>query len=241
MKFVPIQRKRLSESAIEQIREFIIANKMQPGDRLPSEKEMIAQLGVGRVSIREALRMLEITGIVEVRPGRGVFVKELTGDLFIPLGSWVSMHKQTLQQHFETRLILEPEIAALAANYAGADDIQRLNDAVLLQKDVEEGDLVGAIRFDIEFHCYVAEATRNKDVAMVMNTIAKYSFEGWKAALRTVGRNRDVVVEHAAIIDALVRKDPGRARSAMRDHLEESVRRLEKQGFENRGRDKENS
>jgi GntR family transcriptional repressor for pyruvate dehydrogenase complex len=75
MKLTSIKRKRLSEVAIEQIRESIISNKIKPGDKLPSESEMVAQLGVSRVSVREAIRILEISGIVEVRHGRGVFVK----------------------------------------------------------------------------------------------------------------------------------------------------------------------
>jgi GntR family transcriptional repressor for pyruvate dehydrogenase complex len=154
--------------------------------------------------------------------------------VFVPLGQWVSQKKQTLQQHFETRLILEPEISALAANYANAGDIGLLHQNIYSQKEVKDDDLVAIIRFDIEFHCLVAQATRNKDVAMVMNTIAKYSFEGWKAALRTKGRNADAVVEHLRIVDALFRKDPEKARKAMRDHLEESVKRLEKQGYEKR-------
>jgi GntR family transcriptional regulator, transcriptional repressor for pyruvate dehydrogenase complex len=126
IKFKPIKRRRLSEIAVEQIRDFILSNGMKAGDKLPSENEMVIQLGVSRVSVREAIRILEISGILEVRHGRGVFVKELTGDIFVPLGQWVSMKKQTLQQHFETRLILEPGIAALAANYASAEDIRLL-------------------------------------------------------------------------------------------------------------------
>ncbi len=236
MRLTPIKRKRLSDVAIEQIRESILSSNMQPGDKLPSEHELVAQLGVSRVSVREAIRMLEISGILEVRPGRGVFVKELTGDMFVPLGQWVSEKKQTLQQHFETRLILEPEISALAASYANAEDIGLLNENVYFQKEVKDDDLVSIIRFDIEFHCLIAQATRNKDVVMVMNTIAKYSFEGWKAALRTLGRSRDAVEEHLKIIDALFRKDSDKARKAMRDHLEESVRRLERQGYEKRQR-----
>lgn len=237
MKFKPIKRRRLSEVAIEQIREFIVSNGMKAGDKLPSENEMVVQLGVSRVSVREAIRMLEISGILEVRHGRGVFVKELTGDIFVPLGQWVSMKKQTLQQHFETRLILEPGIAALAANYADADDIRLLNENVSLQRKVNEDDLVATIRLDIEFHCLIARSTRNKDLAMVMNAIARHSFDGWKAALRTKGRKADAVEEHLKIVNALSDKDPVRARKAMRDHLKMSVKGLEKQGYENRLKD----
>ena len=234
IKFTPIKRRRLSEVAVEQIRDFILSNGMKAGDKLPSENEMVVQLGVSRVSVREAIRMLEISGILEVRHGRGVFVKELTGDIFVPLGQWVSMKKQTLQQHFETRLILEPGIAALAANYASAEDIRLLNENISLQKKLADGDLVATVRLDIEFHCLLARVTRNKDLAMVMNAIARHSFDGWKATLRTTGRNIDAVEEHLKIVDALSHKDPAKARKAMKDHLKNSVKGLEKQGYESR-------
>jgi GntR family transcriptional regulator, transcriptional repressor for pyruvate dehydrogenase complex len=236
-KFKPIKRRRLSEVAIEQIRDFILSNGMKAGDKLPSENEMVVQLGVSRVSVREAIRMLEISGILEVRHGRGVFVKELTGDIFVPLGQWVSMKKQTLQQHFETRLILEPGIAALAANYASAEDIRLLNENISLQRKIDDDDIVATVRLDIEFHCLLARVTRNKDLAMVMNAIARHSFDGWKAALRTTGRNADAVEEHLKIVDALVHKDPVKAQKAMRNHLKMSVKGLEKQGYQNRHSD----
>jgi GntR family transcriptional regulator, transcriptional repressor for pyruvate dehydrogenase complex len=237
IKFKPIKRRRLSEIAVEQIRDFILSNGMKAGDKLPSENEMVIQLGVSRVSVREAIRILEISGILEVRHGRGVFVKELTGDIFVPLGQWVSMKKQTLQQHFETRLILEPGIAALAANYASAEDIRLLNENISLQRKIDDDDIVATVRLDIEFHCLLARVTRNKDLAMVMNAIARHSFDGWKAALRTTGRNADAVEEHLKIVDALVHKDPVKAQKAMRNHLKMSVKGLEKQGYQNRHSD----
>ncbi len=198
---------------------------------MPSENEMVVQLGMSRVSVREAIRMLEISGILEVRHGRGVFVKELTGDIFVPLGQWVSMKKQTLRQHFETRLIIEPGIAALAANYADAEDIRLLTENIALQRKVTDDDLIAAIRLDIEFHCLIARATRNKDLVMLMNAIARHSFDGWKAALRTKGRSANAVEEHATIVDALFHKDPVKARKAMQDHLEMSVKGLQEQGM----------
>ena len=107
----PITRKRLSESAIESIKEYILINNLEAGAKLPSERQLSKSLNVGRAAIREALRMLEITGLVEVKPGKGIFIKALTGDLYVPLSTWVSKHKTTILKHFEARLILEPENA----------------------------------------------------------------------------------------------------------------------------------
>ena len=95
MPLQPITKTRLSEAAIEQIKGLIVSENLEPGTKLPSERKLVEALGVGRSSIREALRILEIMGLVEVLPGKGAFVKALTGDLFIPLSDMVSDHKKS--------------------------------------------------------------------------------------------------------------------------------------------------
>ena len=100
MPLQPITKTRLSEAAIEQIKELIVSENLEPGSKLPSERDLVEALGVGRSSIREALRILEIMGLVEVLPGKGAFVKALTGDLFMPLSELLSTHQESLHHHF---------------------------------------------------------------------------------------------------------------------------------------------
>ena len=76
MQLRPITKARLSEAAMQQIQKLIADRGMSPGDKLPSERELVQQLEISRSSVREALRMLEIMGLVQVKPGRGAFVKE---------------------------------------------------------------------------------------------------------------------------------------------------------------------
>ncbi|MDZ7698061.1 MAG: FadR/GntR family transcriptional regulator [Deltaproteobacteria bacterium] len=227
MPLQPITKTRISEAAIEQIKELIVSENLEPGAKLPSERELVEALGVGRSSIREALRILEIMGLVEVQPGKGAFVKALTGDLFIPLSELVSAQKETLHHHFEARMVLEPAAAALAAKRASPQEVDRLRKNLKsFQNNLARKNLVGIIRADIEFHRLVANATENRTIVVVMNTITRYDIQGWKAALRTSKRPQKTIAEHGKVIEAIAEGDEKKARSAMRSHLLAAQRNL---------------
>jgi GntR family transcriptional repressor for pyruvate dehydrogenase complex len=220
MPLKPITKVRLSEAAIEQIKELIVSENLEPGSQLPSERDLVEALGVGRSSIREALRILEIMGLVEVLPGKGAFVKALTGDLFMPLPELLSSQKESLKHHFEARMVLEPAAAALAARRASRDEINRLRKNLENFKENLAGEnLIGLIRIDIQFHRLVANATENRTIEVLMNTITRHDFHGWKATLRTYKRPHKTVTEHNQIIEAVSAGDEKKARSAMRSHL----------------------
>jgi DNA-binding FadR family transcriptional regulator len=227
MPLQPITKTRLSEAAIEQIKELIVSENLEPGTKLPSERHLVEALGVGRSSIREALRILEIMGLVEVLPGKGAFVKALTGDLFIPLSDILSSQKESLQHHFEARMVLEPAAAALAAKRSTASEVARLHTNLEKFKEyLAQQNLVGLIRTDIEFHRLVANATENQTISVLMNTITRHDFHGWKAALRTSNRPQKTVSEHGRILEAIVECNEKKARSAMRSHLLAAQRNL---------------
>jgi GntR family transcriptional repressor for pyruvate dehydrogenase complex len=232
MDLEPIKKRRLSEYAIDQLRKFIVNNNLEEGSKLPSERELVDKLQISKGSIREALRILEITGLVDVRPGKGIFVRHLTGDLIVPLSSWVTRNKEEIYKHFEARLILEPEVAALAARRITKEYINRIEQNILLQKSYPETEVVSIISADIEFHRLVAEAAKNETISMLMNSLAKISFHGWKAALRVEGRNETAVQEHTQLLNFLAKRDEDGARTAMREHMLRSIQLLKKQGLD---------
>jgi GntR family transcriptional repressor for pyruvate dehydrogenase complex len=231
MELEPIKRRRLSEYAIDEIRKFIVNNKLEEGSKLPSERELVEKLHISKGSIREALRILEITGLVDVMPGKGIFVKNLTSDLVVPLSSWVTTNKEEIYKHFEARLILEPEVAALAARRISKKHINRIKKNIALQKSYPETEVVSIIGADIEFHRLVAEAARNETISMLMNSLARISFHGWKAALRVEGRNKSAVQEHNQLLSFLASHDENGARTAMREHMLRSIQLLKKEGL----------
>ena len=228
-----ITKTRLSQVAVEQIREMIISQELEPGSKLPSERQLTQALGISRASVREALRILEIMGLIEVKPGSGIFVKELTGDVFLPLSSWLPTHKETLHDHFETRQVIEPRAAAFAAERASPEIIRSMKDALAdFSKKAEQNDLVGLILSDIEFHRLIAQATGNKTLTLLMQTIARFLPEGWKASLRIPSRVAKTIVEHRAILEAIERGEPDTASQAMSQHLKNAVDDLAEAGLD---------
>jgi GntR family transcriptional regulator, transcriptional repressor for pyruvate dehydrogenase complex len=233
MPLKPITKSRLSEAAIDQIKELIATRELEPGSKLPSERELVEQLGISRASVREALRALEIIGLVEVKPGKGTFVKGLTGDLFVPLPNWLSDHKETLDNHFEARLVLEPAAAGLAALRASEQDIRRLKGALsAFSERLAQNDLIGLIKSDIYFHSLLGAATGNKTIKMLMDTITRFLFDGWKATLRVKGRPSKTLVEHGEILEAIIRRDEKAAKVAMERHLKNAISNLKEEGFQ---------
>ncbi len=227
MPLQPITKTRLSEAAIQQIKELIVSEDLGPGSKLPSERHLVDALGVGRSSIREALRILEIMGLVEVLPGKGAFVKALTADLFMPLSDLLNTHKESLHHHFEARMVLEPAAAALAAKRASSEEVASLRKNLeIFKENLARENLVGLIRTDIEFHRLVANATENRTIVVLMNTITRHDFHGWRAALRTNKRPLMTVAEHGRIIDAIAAGDEKKARNFMRAHLLAARRNL---------------
>jgi GntR family transcriptional repressor for pyruvate dehydrogenase complex len=231
MDLKPIKKRRLSEHAIDELRKFITNNNLQEGSKLPSERELVEKLQISKGTLREALRMLEITGLVDVMPGKGIFVRNLTGDIVVPLSSWVTRNREEIYKHFEARLILEPEVAALAARRISKKYVNRIKRNILLQRSYSETEVVSIISADIEFHRLVAEAAKNETITLLMNSLARISFHGWKAALRVEGRNESAVQEHAQLLDFLAKHDEDGARTAMRDHMLRSIQLLKEEGL----------
>jgi len=232
----PVKKKRVAEDVVDQIKTLIRDKTLVPGSRLPSERELVAMLNISRVSVREALRNLEIAGLIEVRPGSGAFVRESRGDFDLPLSSWLLAHQETLQEHFEARQVIEPRAAALAAQRGSSKVVKAMRQAMAeFQEKLDSGDLTGLIRADAEFHRLVAEATQNRTLMLLMDTITRSLLEGWKGTLRLPDRSRKTVHEHNAILDAIEHGDPEGASAAMSTHLKNALAELAAAGLKGFG------
>ena len=229
----PIRKSRISEQVALKLENLIHARTLQVGEKLPSERRLMEMLGVGRGAVREALRILEIKGYVESRPGSGSFVKNLDSDILLPFAHWLADRNEVLANFFEIRLFLEPNAAALAARRITPEALKKLTQVHQeFCQMVQEGDLLNAIKVDAEFHKLLARATQNKLLAMVMETLNKSVIEGWKASLRVPGRAEKSVAEHAAILQAIEAKDHVEAARLTRAHLEKAVADLKQQGLD---------
>jgi len=227
-----IKKQRVSNLAVEQIQRLISDQAMQAGDALPSERTLMERLGISRVSVREALRILEMMGIVEVLPGKGVYVADKNRSLLQPLGDWISQHRESLLEHFEVRLLIEPHAAGFAARRATPKTIAEIKKAwEKFNIRHAEGDLVGMIETDALIHNLIASAAGNRTIEVLMKIFSSALMDGWKASLRVKGRAGKSIREHAAIIQAIADGDEEAARMRMREHLEHAIKDLKAAGL----------
>lgn len=219
-----LEQERLSTVAVERIKAFIQEKRLAPGTRLPGERELCERLGVSRSSLREALRVLEVMGMIEIRPRSGTYVKDPTSDIIrVPLLPWLAMHRETVRQIFELRQLIEPGAAALAAQRATAKELEALRQTLVDMEDcIAKEDLVGAILADAEFHHVITKATRNEYLVEFMDSIVHFLEEGRKASLRVPGQPQRAVVGHREIYEAITRGDGEAARAAMEKHLRDA-------------------
>lgn len=238
MKLKPIRRPRLSQSAVNQIRDYIRSEKLAPGTKLPSERKLMDELEISRNSIREALRILEVMGLVEVKPGKGSFVCEPEGKtgfsadkLFSAIGS------ESIHNIFEARLLFEPSVARMAAERATAKEIREIEDLFEEMRDkLREGDMAGAIIADAESHKALARITRNSTLSLFMDIINRALFDEWEASLEVPSRMQFTVEEHSRIVKCLRNRDGAGAEEAMREHLLSADGRYKEKDIDPRGK-----
>ncbi|NMC14795.1 MAG: FadR family transcriptional regulator [Chloroflexi bacterium] len=224
----PLSKTRLSQSAVEAIKSYISDKDLKPGTKLPSERELCQALNISRASVREALRTLEIIGLIEVKPGSGIYFKDWTGDIPIPLTTWLPNKKETLEEIFEVRQLIEPRAAGLAAERATPDIIKKLSLCMnTFNQCVDEDDMPGMILADTEFHRLVAMATENKTLTFLMTTMTRFLPEGWKATLKVPNRPVKTISEHEQIYDAIKNHDPSAAIQAMSGHLATALEEMQ--------------
>jgi GntR family transcriptional regulator, hexuronate regulon transcriptional repressor len=210
------KRPRLYQEVAEKLSVSILSGNYRVGDRLPPERDLAAAHNVSRPTIREAIIALELDGLIEVRMGSGVYVKAVRPIGTDPVAMDVGPFELT-----EARLILEGEVAALAATL--------ITDAELLELEklldvMEHGNRSSdAEKADRQFHQCIADATRNGAMSTLVDSL--WTIHGRSPQcvrmfekMRAKGY-RPVISEHRAIFNALRTRDPNSARIAMRDHL----------------------
>jgi len=170
--YEPIHSARLYEQIAAQIEERIIEGDLECGDKLPSELELANQFGVSRTAVREAIKALRAKGLVEVQPGRGTFVMDGASQLLrTSLGQVLKISdKGRLDNLIEIREILEPKIAALAAERAEQSDIQAMQSAIdAMDVSIEDADAF--IEADLAFHLALSHATKNILIPLLIDPI----------------------------------------------------------------------
>lgn len=223
-----IQSSRLYEQIIEQIQGRIMEGKVRPGDKLPSERELAEQFGVSRTAVREAVKAMREKGLLEVQPGRGTFVTDLTGGTTEVMRDSLSLIVKIslgndLGKLVQVRTLLEPGIAALAAEMATPLDLETMQQAVNVM-DTAMTRTDAYVEADLAFHLALARATQNPLIPVLIDPIVDLLREQRKRIFLVEGGPERGQYHHKQILAAIRRGDATAASQAMCAHLEQ-VRR----------------
>ncbi|MGI6031555.1 MAG: FadR/GntR family transcriptional regulator [Eubacteriales bacterium] len=207
----------LSQQTAQALIEYIQQQRLQPGDRLPNETVLSQLLGVGRNTLREAVRQLVSRNIVTIRQGAGTFVSEKMGVADDPLGLALLPDRwETAQDLLQLRTIIEPPIAALAAQNATPEDIAALEEK-LTELEAYMGTHGVFAPMDMEYHVCIARCTHNRVISNLIPTIS----EGVISFAREVGQQefQQTLHSHRLIFEAIRDHRPSDAQQEMLFHL----------------------
>ena len=215
-----IQQKRIYEEISVRLQTLVQSDNLKPGDRLPPERQLATMFGVSRNSVREAIKSLEQQGLLISRPGAGTYIAEDTQEnLTAALGNAFAQARHRLEDIFELRLLLEPQIAHLAAQRITQDEIEELSGLMdIFEKNLHDGQPVFFL--DQAFHDAIAAATGNRSITRLMEQMHDLLRESRDEALQSPTRSIRSLEDHQKILSALSSQDPERAREAMKGHLE---------------------
>lgn len=213
----PKQKVRLCDRVADEIIEHIYRNKLQQGDKLPNESQLMEITGAGRSSVREAMKLLASRNIVTIKQGSGTYVAQMPGVSNDPLGlTFVENKLQLALDTLEIRQILEPEIASMAAVRADDQDIANITSLCKrFDQLYRAGEQVDEV--DMAIHEAIALASKNIVVPRLISTITtsvQLSIE-----LMQQMRATQSIDEHRIIVEAIADHDPMTAREAMYTHI----------------------
>jgi len=219
--FETVRKVRRYEQVAEQIRRLITDGTLKPGDLLPPERELAVKLGVGRSSIRDAVRTLEVMGILEPRQGHGTVVRDLSTDaLVVPLASVLTRKREMVRELLEVRRMIEPALAAGAARNATPEEIANMEE-ILRRHEAKLRRGEDTVDEDGQFHYAIALAARNSVVQRVLDVLMDLLRESRSRSLQVPGRPRRSFDGHRRVLRAIQRRDPKAAEDAVRKHLKE--------------------
>jgi GntR family transcriptional repressor for pyruvate dehydrogenase complex len=219
--FEPVRRTKVYAEVADQIRRLIAEGRLKAGDRLPPERELAERFGVSRTSVRDAIRALEMIGLLEPRQGDGTVVLDLSpAALAQPLASILVQNRSLLADLLDVRKMIEPPLAARAATLAGPQEVAALRE--IIQRQAEKaGRRELTTSEDTEFHYALARLARNPVALKVLDVLMDLLLESRERSLQVPGRLAKSLQGHRRILDSISRKDAQGAEAAMRQHLSE--------------------
>jgi len=217
--FETIHRNKVYQAVARQL-ERHITEELKPGDLLPPERQLVQMLGVSRSSVRDAIRSLELKGLLEPRQGIGTVVCNPGARRANPLADALLDKRKLVAELIDVRKMIEPPLARRAAAHVTREEIAEMEDILTRQEArLRRGEL--AIEEDSEFHYSIALASSNSAILKVVDVLMDLLRETREHSLQGKGRQERSLAGHRRIVAALKRRDSAAAELAMRRHLQE--------------------
>jgi DNA-binding FadR family transcriptional regulator len=213
----PLIKRSLVDQALEQLRWRISEGRWAIGERLPTEPELASELGISRNTVREAMRVLAFSGLIEIRQGDGSYLRSMTD----ALGAMRALSHCTLEQAQETRQILEVEAVGLAAVRRTDADLTALHEALKASAVLYHGDLEAYISADLLFHKRLVDAAHNPALSELYQYFSAIVGAQLRQTLNLSPRRQAVFDLHIALLAAVEHQDPERAKSLCRQLINE--------------------
>lgn len=227
-KFDRIKNSKLSGTIVAQIKQSIISGVYKPGDKLPSERELLDMFSVSRSSLREALRSLEEMGLVVIKRGSlgGAYVtRRGIRSLANILAEIIRMSDISFSELSEVRLIVEPEVARLAAQNRTDQHIEELqHENIVRERAIDEGKIPVVVT--IGFHQAIARASQNKMFLLIIDAIAFIFHEEFKTISLSISDHKMILQYHKLLLNSIQKRDEEKAFALMREHIADVTKRL---------------
>jgi DNA-binding FadR family transcriptional regulator len=215
----PVERNSVADQVAKKILDLVRTGNLKPGDQLPPERDLAQMLQVSRPSLREAMRGLQILGVVKSRQGGGAYISSLgAADLLGPLQFLITLNNENISALYESRVLIDGGIARMAAKRLSVHDLAKLEAIV----DVQRGLLSDPIGFrvsDLEFHRTIMESTENPFLVRVSHSLYVLGMEYRRIASETPGVLGQSLADHERIVEAIAKRDPDGAEKAMVAHM----------------------
>jgi GntR family transcriptional repressor for pyruvate dehydrogenase complex len=217
--FNSVKSGKISELVAQQIKNAILKGTMKPGYKLPPERVLVKEFQASRVSIREAVKKVEASGLLKIKPGSGVFVSEVSSKpISDSLASILRMQRISINELTEARIILEPYIAKLAAEKITVEDLEKLENNIHETSKIVESNKPSPAQ-NIEFHSLVAGAAQNQVIALTMKTlldvVKEMTLEITNDFQKRAEISRHALACHKKILKAFREKDSQRVYELM--------------------------
>ncbi len=219
VQFGPVKRTTLHEQIVKKIKTMIETGQLQPGDSLPSERQLAKDMDVSRIPVREALRLLEFMGVIETRHGRAAVVRGLgQATVLETINLVLESGPNELYELNQARMILEVGAVKLACDNRTNSDITRMKE-IHNRMETEIADGCSVVDTSMDFHMAIMRATKNKILFSFMMLFRDLLRESREISLSRPERLAEALGEHEAILQAVIDRDSDLAASLMEAHI----------------------